>query len=130
MDIPVKITCTRDCEAKNRVQEEKEIKKKVNKQAKTKFTRIIHYQENMPLDPTQKQRNKSNSRTLNVDKKPPKEMTRNSPAESPIMLRRKLPMAWGTTIDRVTTEINPFPYERETKHLTLKDPETYLILDG
>ena len=23
-------------------------------------------------------------------------------------------MAWGTTIDRVTTEINPFLYERET----------------
>ena len=39
-------------------------------------------------------------------------------------------MAWGTTTDRVTAEINPFPYARETKHLTLKDLETYLILDG
>ena len=36
------------------------------------------------------------------------------------MLQRKLPMAWGTTIDRVTVEINPFLYERETKHITLK----------
>ena len=46
------------------------------------------------------------------------------------MLRRKLPMDWGTTTDRVTAEVNPFPYVRETKHLTLKDLETYLILDG
>ena len=37
MDIPVKTACTRDCEAKNCVQEEKEIKKKVNKQTETKF---------------------------------------------------------------------------------------------
>ena len=43
------------------------------------------------------------------------------------LLRRKLPMAWGTTKDRVTTEINHFPYARETKYLTLKDLETYLI---
>ena len=48
-------------------------------------------------------------------------MTRNSPTESPILLRRKIPMAWGTTIDRVTSEINPFLYARETKYLTLKD---------
>ena len=40
------------------------------------------------------------------------------------LLRIKIPMDWGTTIDRVTTEINPFPYERETKHLTLKDLKT------
>ena len=39
-------------------------------------------------------------------------------------------MAWGTTIDRVTAEINPFPYARETKHLTLKDLKTYLIPNG
>ena len=38
-------------------------------------------------------------------------------------------MAWGTTIDRLTAEINPFPYERETKHPTLKVLKTYLILD-
>ena len=46
------------------------------------------------------------------------------------MLWRKLPMAWGTTTDRVTAEINPFLYERETKHLTLKDLKKYLIPDG
>ena len=46
------------------------------------------------------------------------------------VLRRKLPMAWGTTTDKVIAEINPFLYARETKHLTLKDLETYLILDG
>ena len=57
-------------------------------------------------------------------------MTRNSPVWSPILLWRKIPMAWGTTIDRVTTEINPFPYAREAKYLTLKDLETYLIPDS
>ena len=35
-----------------------------------------------------------------------------------------------TTTDRVIAEINPFPYARETKYLTLKDLETYLITDG
>ena len=69
-DIPVKTACTHDCESKTRVQEEKEIKKKVNRQAETKFTPIRHYQENMPPYPTQKQRNQSNSRTLNADKNP------------------------------------------------------------
>ena len=35
--------------------------------------------------------------------KPPKgKMTRKSPAESPILLRREIPMAWGTTKDRLT----------------------------
>ena len=57
-------------------------------------------------------------------------MTRNSPVKSPIFLWRKLPMAWGTTTDRVTAEINPFLYAGETKHLTLKDLDSYLILDG
>ena len=45
-------------------------KKKVNRQAETKFTPIKHYQENMPLDLTQKQRNQSITRTLNVNKTP------------------------------------------------------------
>ena len=57
-------------------------------------------------------------------------MTRNSPVWSPILLWRKIPVAWGTTTDRVTTEINPFLYARETKHLTPKDHNTYLIPDG
>ena len=62
--------------------------------------------------------------------KTPKEMTKNSPIWSSILLRRKLPMAWGTTIDRVNVEINHFPYARETNHITLKDLETFLIPDG
>ena len=70
MEIQVKTTCTRDCEEKTCVQEEKEMKKKANRQAETKFNPIRHYQENMPLDSTQKQRNQSNSRTLTADKKP------------------------------------------------------------
>ena len=39
-------------------------------------------------------------------------------------------MAWGTTIERVTIEVNPIQYVIETKYLTLKDLDTYLILDG
>ena len=46
------------------------------------------------------------------------------------MLQIKLPMACGTTIDRVTAEINPFQYARETKYLTPKDLDTYLIPNG
>ena len=61
--------------------------------------------------------------------KPPKKQG-SFPAESPILLRREIPMAWGTTTDRLTPEINPFLYARETKHLTLKDLDSYLIPDG
>ena len=44
-----------------------------------------------------------------------------------ILLRRKTSYGLGcTTTDRQTVEINPFPYARETKHLTLKDLETLL----
>ena len=42
----------------------------------------------------------------------------------------KLPMAWG--VPQQTTlilEINISQYERETKHLTLRDIESYLVLD-
>ena len=73
MEIAVKPTYIRDCEFKTRVQEEKCIKIKENGQAKANFTPIKHYQENMPPYPTQKQRKKSNSKSLNADKKPPKD---------------------------------------------------------
>ena len=43
VDIPVKTTCTHGYEYKTSVQEEKEIKKKINRQAETKFTPIKHY---------------------------------------------------------------------------------------
>ena len=45
------------------------------------------------------------------------------------MLRREVPMAWGTTIDSLNLEINPFQYAIEIKHLTLKDYTSYLIPD-
>ena len=54
-------------------------------------------------------------------------MTKNSPVWLPFMLQRKLTMAWGTTTDRVTAEINHFLYARETKHLTLNDPKHTLL---
>ena len=43
----------------------------------------------------------------------------------------KLPMAWG--VPQQTSRHNksiPFQYAIETKHLTIKDIESYLILDG
>ena len=43
VDILVKTTCSRECEEKTCVQEEKEIKNKLKRQAKTKFTPIRHY---------------------------------------------------------------------------------------
>ena len=63
-------------------------------------------------------------------KTPKGKMTRNSPAESPILLRREIPMAWGTTTEILALEINPSLYARETKHLTRKDIDTYLIPNG
>ena len=51
-------------------------------------------------------------------KNPQTTTTRNSPVESPILLRREIPMAWGTTTDSLTPEINPFQYAIEIKSLT------------
>ena len=50
--------------------------------------------------------------------------------ESPILLHREIPMAWGTTTDRLTPKINPFQCAIEIKFLTLKDQTSYLIPDG
>ena len=47
-----------------------------------------------------------------------------------VVLRREIPMAWGTTTDSLTPEINLFQYAIEIKCLTLKDQTSYLILDG
>ena len=63
-------------------------------------------------------------------KNPQRTTTRNSPVESPILLRREIPMAWGTTIDSLNPKINPSQYPREIKYLTLKDQTSYLILDS
>ena len=72
-EIAEKPACIHDCELKTRVQEERCIKIKVNRQAETNFTPIRHYQANMPPDLTQKQEKKSNSKSLNADRKPPKD---------------------------------------------------------
>ena len=48
----------------------------------------------------------------------------------PSMLQREIPMACGTTTRRLTPEINPSLYARQTKHLTLKNLDSYLIPDG
>ena len=51
--------------------------------------------------------------------------------ESQILLRRKIPMAWGVPqqIEKMQKSI-PSKYAREIQHLTLKDIDTYLIPDG
>ena len=54
-------------------------------------------------------RNKEQVKNINpiVPIETPKgKMTRNSPVESPILLQREIPMAWGTTTDSLTPEIN------------------------
>ena len=59
---------------------------------------------------TETRRNKEQVKNIKHIVPPhPKEKQRTSLAWSPILLRRKLPMAWGTTTDRVTAKINPFP---------------------
>ena len=72
-EITVKPMYIHDCELKTCVQEERCIKIKENRQAETNFTPIRHYQENMPPDPTHKQEKKSNSKSLNANRKPPKD---------------------------------------------------------
>ena len=72
-EIKEKPACIRDCELKTHVQEERCIKIKANGQAETNFTPVRHYQANTPPDPTQKQEKKSNSKSLNADRKPPKD---------------------------------------------------------
>ena len=49
---------------------------------------------------------------------------------APYLLRREIPMAWDTTTNSLTPEINPFQYAIEIKCLTLKDRTSYLIPDG
>ena len=73
MEMAEKPAYIRDCEFKTHVYEERFIKIKANIQVETRFTPIRHYQANMPPDPTQKQEKKSNSKSLNADRKPPKE---------------------------------------------------------
>ena len=46
------------------------------------------------------------------------------------LLRREIPMAWGTKTDNLTPEINPFQYAIEIKCLTLKDQTSYLTPDS
>ena len=43
----------------------------------------------------------------------------------------KLSMAWGVPQQTaLKLEINISQYARETKHLTLRDTKSYLVLDG
>ena len=67
---------------------------------------------------TETRRNKEQFKNIKHIVPPnPKEKQRTPPVWSQILLRRKLPMAWGTTTNRVTAEINPFQYAREIKHI-------------
>ena len=74
-------------------------KSKANRQAETKFTPIRLYQAYMPPYPTQKQEREHFKYIECQEINPQRTITRNSPAESPILLQREIPMAWGTTTD-------------------------------
>ena len=61
----------------------------------------------------------------------PKEKQGTSLVESPIMLRRETSYGLGVPQQTaLTLEINLSQYARETKHLTLRDIELYLVPDG
>ena len=47
-------------------------------------------------------------------------MTRKSPAESPILLRREIPMAWGTTTDNFDSRNQSFPICNRNKMFNTK----------
>ena len=53
-----------------------------NRQAETNFTPIRDYKANMPPDPTQTQRKKSNSKSLNADRTIPKGQLLGTPQRS------------------------------------------------
>ena len=84
----------------------------------------------MPPYLTQRQERESNSIISSPLCPQPQRKQGTSPAESPILLRREIPMAWGTATDSLTPEINPFEYAIENKCLTLKVQTSYLIPDG
>ena len=129
MTIQGKPACTRDCESKTRVQEEKKIKKGKQTNCEKIYSCKTLLGKHTPIPNSEREKSEQ-FKHIECRKTPEEKQLGTSPVWSPILLRRKLPMAWGTTTYRVTIEINPFPYAREIKHLTLKNLETYLILDG
>ena len=72
VEIAEETACICDCKSKTHVQEEKVHKIKKNRKAEEKFTPIRLYQAYMPPYPTQKQKRKINSNTLNAEKTTPK----------------------------------------------------------
>ena len=81
-EITEETACIHDCKSKTRIQEEKVHKIKANRQAETNFTPIRLYQAYMPPDPTQKQKRKSNSNTLNAEKSTTKGQLLGTPQRS------------------------------------------------
>ena len=122
--------CIRDYELKTHVQEERCIKLRQT----DKLRQISHQSDtNRQTFPYTWHRNKREraiqSQWMPIEN-PQRTTTRNSLAESPILLRREIGMAWGTTTDNLNPEINISQYEIEIKCLTLKDQTSYLIPDG
>ena len=120
-EIVVKPTYIRDYEFKNRVQEERCIKIKANNQT-------LPGKHALRPDTETIEKRAIQSHWMPIENSL-RTTTRNSPSESPILLRREIPMAWGTTTDSLTSKINPFQYAIEIKYLTLKDHTSYLIPD-
>ena len=90
MGIQEKTTCIHDCNANTHVQEEKESKMIIQDQ----ITPIGHYWENIPPDPTQKQRNKEKFKHI-VYQNPKQKQLGTSPVKSPILLRRETSYCLG-----------------------------------
>ena len=61
----------------------------------------------------------------------PQRKTRNVPSEvTNSIMERNFLWLGGTTTNNLTPEINLSRYARETKHLTLRDTESYLVPNG
>ena len=85
-------------------------KNRANRQAKTKFTSSRPYWENMPPDPTQKQRNQEKFKYIEYQKPPKEKQLGTSPVWSPILLQRETSYGLGCTIiDSFETRNQYFP---------------------
>ena len=130
-EIAVKPAYICDCELKTRVQEERCIKIRQTDKLRQTSHQSDTTKKTCPQTGHRNKRKRAIQSHWMPIENPQRTTTRNSPLESPILLRREIPMAWGTTTNNLMTpEINPFQYAIEIKYLTLKDQTSYLILDG
>ena len=120
MEIAVKPTYIHECELKTRIQEERCIKIKANRQVETNFTPIRHYQENMPQTQHRNKRERAIQSHWMPIENPQRKTTRNSPVESPILLQREIPIAWGYHNRQLDSRNQSFPISKRNQISSIK----------